>query len=96
MVDEKPRFVPYEVAQKIVGAVMEEEHIEYADRRILTVYDVHGRELCWFDHDEVMAEIDHKSQEEAVEHIMHHIPDWAAEQVIASLGKGCPGKKEID
>lgn len=94
MADEEVRFVPYAVAQKVVGAVMEEEHIEEADRRILTVYDVNGRELCWFDHDEIMAEVNPKTQEAAVEHIMHHIPDWAVEQVLASLGKGCAGKKD--
>ena len=87
MVDEEIRFVPYEVAQKIVGAVMEEEHIEEADRRILTVYDINGHELCWFDHDEVMAEVEPKTKEAAVEHIMRHIPDWAAEQVRAAMGK---------
>ncbi|OIP50300.1 MAG: hypothetical protein COZ12_02690 [Deltaproteobacteria bacterium CG_4_10_14_3_um_filter_60_8] len=96
MVDEETRVIPYEAAQKIVGSVMEEEHLHEANRRILTVYDVNGRELCWFDHDEVMAEVDPKTKEAAVEHIMRHIPEWAAEHLLAALGPRCSGKSQED
>ena len=53
----EPRYIPYEVALKIVGAVMEEEHLYEPERRILTVYDIQDRELCWFDAEEIMAEL---------------------------------------
>ena len=87
------QFVPYEVAQKIVGAVMEEEHIEEANRRILTVYDVNGKELCWFDAEEILSEIKNpsKNQEEnkaaAVEIVMHQIPKWAVEESLQNALK---------
>ncbi len=85
MTDDSTQFIPFDVAQKIVGAVQEEEHIEERDRRILTVYDVDNRELCWFDHDEIMAEVEPKTKEAAVEHILHHIPKWAVEAVLNSM-----------
>ena len=50
-------FIPYEVAKKIVGAVMEEEHLQEPDRRILTVYDLSNKEICWFDAEEIMEEL---------------------------------------
>lgn len=78
------KFLPYEVAEKIVGAVNEEEHIHEMNRRILTVYDKQGRELCWYDAEEILEEIgmpgasSDEAKKKAVEHIMHHIPQWAA------------------
>jgi len=48
--------LPYEIAQKIVGNVIEEEHLHETERRILTVYDKKGLELCWFDAEEILAE----------------------------------------
>ena len=87
---ENVTFLPYEQAKKLVGNVIEEEHIREINRRILTVYDLQGKELCWFDAEEVMAEVgfdpskkmsEQKKEElkiAAVEHILHHIPDWVA------------------
>ncbi|ADH86384.1 hypothetical protein [Desulfurivibrio alkaliphilus] len=87
---EEVSFLPYEEALKLVGAVMEEEHIHEPDRRVLTVYDKNERELCWFDAEEIMAELAAKEgslpkkedelKAKAVELILHQIPAWAAEQ----------------
>ena len=90
---EEEQFVPYEVAQKLVGAVMEEEHLTEANRRILTVYDVNGKELCWYDAEEILSEIKNpsKNQEEnkaaAVEIVMHQIPKWAVEDSVRNALK---------
>ncbi|MFU8819463.1 MAG: hypothetical protein ACNA74_07065 [Desulfurivibrio sp.] len=83
---EETRFVPYEVALKIVGAVMEEEHLREPERRILTVYDIENRELCWFDAEEIMAELAQQDgglpkkadevKAKAVELILRQIPVW--------------------
>ncbi|MCK5340669.1 MAG: hypothetical protein KAJ60_06315 [Desulfobulbaceae bacterium] len=79
---EEIQFLSYEEARKIVGAVMEEEHIQEANRRILTAYDVDGKELCWYDADEIMSEIKNPSKNEdenkaaAVEIVLHQIPEW--------------------
>ena len=90
-------FIPFEVAQKIVGAVMEEEHIREPDRRILTVYDLKNRELCWFDAEDILAEVAEregglpKKQDDvkakAVELILHKIPAWAVEGLVKEPGK---------
>ena len=82
----EPRYIPYEVALKIVGAVMEEEHLYEPERRILTIYDIQDRELCWFDAEEIMAELAQQEgglpkkadevKARAVELIMHQIPVW--------------------
>lgn len=82
---DQTEFLPYEEARKIVARVMEEEHLQDPDRRVLTVYDLQDRELCWFDADELIAELglDPKkpeTREAAVEYIFHHIPRWAVEQ----------------
>lgn len=83
---EEPRFIPYEVALKIVGAVMEEEHLQDPQRRILTVYDIEDRELCWFDAEEIMAEMAQQEggmpkkadevKAKAVELVLKQIPVW--------------------
>ncbi|MBU0484045.1 MAG: hypothetical protein KKB30_05980 [Proteobacteria bacterium] len=78
-------FLPYEVAQKIVGAVNEEEHLRELDRRVLTVYAKNGKELCWFDAEDILKDIgavDSKkdeTKEKAVEYVLHHIPTWVIE-----------------
>ncbi len=85
-------FLPYEEAKKIIGNVIEEEHIREANRRILTVYDLGGKELCWFDAEEVIKEIgmragkkklnDQEVEAEklaAVEYVMRRIPAWVKE-----------------
>ncbi|TBV82278.1 MAG: hypothetical protein EYX74_03145 [Desulfobulbaceae bacterium] len=85
--NEENQVMPYQEALKIVGAVMEEEHIKEPGRRILTVYDGQNRELCWFDAEEIMNELSQqegglpKKAEEikvkAVDLVLHQIPVWA-------------------
>lgn len=74
------KFLPYKEAARLVGAIQEEEDIDRLDKRILTVYSVDDKELCWFDFEEVMGEIGTVSKEdmkEAVHHyILQRIPDW--------------------
>lgn len=88
MAEEEVKFIPYEVAKKIIGSVMEEEHLHEANRRILTVYDINHKELCWFDAEEILAEVDpsikgkEAIQEAAVEKIMHQIPEWAVADLL--------------
>lgn len=88
-------FIPYEVAKKIVGAVMEEEHLHEPGRRILTVYDLKDRELCWYDAEDILDEVAEregglpKDKDEvkikAVELILHMIPEWAVEGIMAEM-----------
>jgi hypothetical protein len=89
---EETKFIPYEVALKIVGNVIEEEHIHEPDRRILTVYDKQGNELCWYDAEEILAEArpDNPKDKDsikmaAVEVIMHQIPVWVMEDVLKRM-----------
>jgi hypothetical protein len=81
MSEEEIRFLPYEQAIQIVAAIQEEEDIKEPDHRILTVYNKDDKEICWFDFEEVMAEIgpvDKSEQKDVVaEYILHRIPDWA-------------------
>ncbi len=74
-------FLPYEEAVKLVAAIQEEEDIHDPEHRILTVYNHDDKEICWFDFDEVMAEVgevEKDKQKDAVsEYILHRIPDWA-------------------
>jgi hypothetical protein len=74
------KFLPYEEAVKLVGAIQEEEDIEQQNRRILTVYSVDDKELCWFDFDEVMrdvGEVEAGERKAAVQnYLLHRIPDW--------------------
>ena len=89
-------FIPYEVAKKIVGAVMEEEHLHEPGRRILTVYDLKDRELCWYDAEDILAEVAEQEgglprnkdevKVKAVELILHMIPAWAVEGILAEMG----------
>lgn len=78
--EEDIRYLPYEEAAKIVGAIQEEEDIEQPDHRILTVYDHKDVEICWFDFDEVMAavgQVGKDAEKEAVSnYILRHLPDW--------------------
>ena len=84
---EEVKFIPYEQALKIVGNVIEEEHVYEKNRRILTVYDKQENELCWFDAEEILSEVkqsaDVKESDEikqaAVDLILHQIPEWALE-----------------
>ena len=89
---EEIKFVPYEVAKRIVGEIVDEEHLHEENRRIMTVYDVDGRELCWFDTAEIMSELGivkpdkEEAKEAAVEYAFNHIPVWAVEDVLKGLG----------
>lgn len=88
---EEIKFVPFEVAKKIVGEVVDEEHLHISDRRVLTIYDIDGRELCWFDTAEIMADLGiiktdtDEAKAAAVDYALHHIPVWAVEEVLRSL-----------
>ena len=80
MSENEMKFLSYAEAVALVGAIQEEEDIERNDQRILTVYSKDDRELCWFDFDEVMAEVGEVEAGErkvAVQnYILHRIPDW--------------------
>lgn len=80
MSDNEMKFLSYAEAVALVGAIQEEEDIENNDRRILTVYSKDDRELCWFDFEEVLAEIGQVESEDrklAVQnYILNRIPDW--------------------
>ncbi len=77
------KFIPYKEAARLVGAIQEEEDIERQDKRILTVYSKDDKELCWFDFDDVMAElgeVEAGERKEAVHHyVLSRIPDWVRE-----------------
>ena len=90
---EEESYVPVEVARKLICEIVDEEHLHEANRRILTVYGPKGRELCWFDTDDIMQELgapkeNEKAKEAAVEYIFHHLPVWAVEELLKDL----PGK----
>jgi hypothetical protein len=98
---EEIKFIPYEVALKIVGNVIEEEHIHEPDRRILTVYDKQGNELCWYDAEEILAEAKPDNQKDkdsikraAVEVIMHQIPVWVMEDVLKRMEQQAKQEKK--
>ncbi len=80
---EEIRFIPYEEAVELVGAIQEEEDIEQNDRRILTVYSKDDKEICWFDFDEVMKDVGEvpagERKESVQRYILERIPDWARE-----------------
>jgi hypothetical protein len=83
MSEEQIRFLSYEQAVQVVGAIQEEEDIEQADRRILTVYSHDDKELCWFDFAdtlEAVGPVAKGDMKNAVQnYILHHIPDWVLE-----------------
>lgn len=80
MSEEEIRFLPFEEALRIVGAVQEEEDIEELNHRIFTVYNKENKELCWFDYDEVLSEVNPGKGDDAKEmvtdYVLHRIPDW--------------------
>ncbi len=89
---EEVKFIPYELALQIVGNVIEEEHLHEMNRRILTVYDKRGKELCWYDAEEIIAEVGPQPNADAVktaavERIMHQIPEWAVEDLLKELAQ---------
>ena len=81
MSEEEIRFLPYEDAARLVGAIQEEEDIDQPDHRILTIYSKHDKELCWYDFEEVMRDAgvdakDPEAKEKVSEYILNHLPDW--------------------
>jgi hypothetical protein len=74
---DEPRFIPYEKAKEIVDDVIEMELAQQGGKRIFNVYNHAGKPICWFDAEEVEAEIDAEAFEEIKEHILHFIPEWA-------------------
>jgi len=83
MDDDTLKFISYEEAAALVGAIQEEEDIERENHRILTVYSKDDRELCWFDFQEVMDEVGEVEAGErklAVQnYILNHMPEWVNE-----------------
>lgn len=83
MSNDEVRFLPFEEAARIVGAIQEEEDIEDSDHRIFTVYSKEDKELCWFDFEEVVRDVQpvkgDKGKEEVTDYILHRIPDWVLE-----------------
>ena len=83
MNEEAVKYLSYDEAVQLVGAIQEEEDIERANKRILTIYSKDDRELCWFDFDEVKAavgEVEAGERKAAVQkYILTHIPDWVHE-----------------
>ena len=85
MSDQQIPYLPYDQALKIVGAIQEEEHPQEENRRIFTVYDISGKEVCWFDAEDTIAivapgKVNPKKTEvqPLVEnYILNHIPDWS-------------------
>jgi hypothetical protein len=77
------RFLSYKEALKLVGAIQEEEDVDIPDKRILMVYSIDDKELCWFDFNEVMeavGKVDAGQKKEAVQnYILNRIPDWVHE-----------------
>ena len=80
MSNDKICFLPFEEAVNIVGAIQEEEDIDDPNHRIFTVYSKNNKELCWFDFDEVVQEVQpvkgDKGKEQVTTYILHRIPDW--------------------
>ncbi|MDK9709464.1 MAG: hypothetical protein OEL83_20695 [Desulforhopalus sp.] len=83
MSTDEVKFISYEDALKIVGAIQEEEDIDNPNKRILMVYSLDDKELCWFDFEEVMdavGKVEAGNKKEAVQnYILNRIPDWVHE-----------------
>ena len=87
MADQQLSYLSYDQALKIVGAIQEEEHPHELNRRIFTVYDTHGKEICWFDAEDTIAIVapgkinPQKAEVQPLveDYILNHIPDWDKE-----------------
>ena len=83
MDQEEMQFLSLAEAVGLVGAIQEEEDISRVNKRILTVYSKDDVELCWFDFDDVCAEIGPVSKEDEKEatqnYILARIPTWVNE-----------------
>jgi hypothetical protein len=85
MSDQQTTYLPHNQALKIVGAIQEEEHPHELNRRIFTVYDLNGKEVCWFDAEDTIALVapgkvipkKAKVQPLVEDYILNHIPDWS-------------------
>ena len=85
MSDQQISYLPYDQALQMVGAIQEEEHPHELNQRIFTVYDINGKEICWFDAEDTIAIvapgiINPKKtviQPLLEEYILNHIPDWS-------------------
>lgn len=87
---EEEKYVPVEVARRLISEIVDEEHLHEANRRVLTVYGPNGKELCWFDTEDVMKELgaakaNEKSKEAAVEYIFNHLPVWAVAEILKDM-----------
>jgi hypothetical protein len=80
MSGEEVKYISYQEAVKLVGAIQEEEDIERVNKRIFTIYSKDDKELCWFDFEEVLAdvgEVEAGERKETIQrYILNHIPDW--------------------
>ncbi len=80
MGDDEIKFLSYEEAVNLVGAIQEEEDIDQKNRRILTVYSTDDKELCWFDFQETIEAVGSVAKadmkESVQQYILNHIPDW--------------------
>ncbi|MCI5208857.1 MAG: hypothetical protein D3910_08700 [Candidatus Electrothrix sp. ATG2] len=83
MSNDEVHFLPFEDAVNLVGAIQEEEDIDDASHRIFTVYSKENRELCWFDYNEVLEDVNptkgDEGKEQVTNYILHRIPDWVLE-----------------
>ena len=85
MPDQQISYLPYDQALKMVGAIQEEEHPHEPNRRIFTVYDKSGKEVCWFDAEDTIAIVapgkvtPKKTEVQPLveDYILNHIPDWS-------------------
>ena len=81
MSEEEIKFLSVEEASNIVAAIQEEEDIEDPNHRILTVYSKEDKEICWFDYDEVLRDVNPGKGDDAKDmvtnYILQRIPDWA-------------------
>ena len=100
---EESDFIPYEVAMQIVGNIVEEEHLQELNRRVLTVYDKEGVELCWYDAEEIMSEavIENPKDKDGVklacvEVVMRQIPKWALEDLLKRKKEEAQKKKDAE
>jgi hypothetical protein len=77
------KYISYDEAINLVGAIQEEEDVDNPEKRVLMVYSVDDKELCWFDFDEVMAAVGTVEAGErklAVQnYILNRIPEWVRE-----------------
>ena len=80
---EEIKYISYDEAITLVGAIQEEEDVDNPEKRVLMVYSVDDKELCWFDFDEVMAAVGTVEAGErklAVQnYILNRIPEWVRE-----------------